>query len=391
MVIYAYYPVDPRTRREVEILRENGAHVHVICLRNNNENKHEKRDSVNVHRIPMKKRKSEGKGYLMYFFTYLAFLFLSTVLLALLFIKNRYNVVHVHSMPDHLVFCTLFPKLFGAKIILDLHELTPEVFVAKFDISGDSRKKAVAESIEKKSLNYADLVITTNNRRKDILVQRTGKQDVIVVMNLPKNEIFAERDMADFIEENQLGSSFIVFYVGGLNPQRELDVALKAIGYAQDRIPNIRFIFGGSGEEDYIAFLHNEIRDLDIEDKVLYLGFIPQEDILNYVILSNVTISTYKPNPNADLALPTKVFEYMVVPKPVILADLPYMSEELGSLVLLYESGDYKSLGDRIVNIYENEDNAVKRAEDSKKLLFEKYNIEGNEKDLVENYNMLIA
>ena len=37
MVVYSYYPMDQRVRREAETLKENGAHVHVICLRNDYE------------------------------------------------------------------------------------------------------------------------------------------------------------------------------------------------------------------------------------------------------------------------------------------------------------------------------------------------------------------
>jgi hypothetical protein len=36
-------------------------------------------------------------------------------------LTRRYDLVHVHNMPDVLVFGATVPKLLGARVILDLH------------------------------------------------------------------------------------------------------------------------------------------------------------------------------------------------------------------------------------------------------------------------------
>lgn len=389
MVVYSYYPMDQRVRREAEVLKENGAAVHVICLRNENETRFEVHNEIMIYRVPQQIRR-KGK-YLLYFLRYFIFLFFSSVLLTRLFIRNRYNAVHVNSIPDYEVFCAIVPKLFGAKIILDLHELTPEVFATKFNITLDSKRVDIAKFIEKVSVRFADLVITTNYLHRSIIMERTKKKEVTIVMNLPKRDIFRSRDMADFIEENNLTGSFIVSYVGGLNPERELDVVLKAIKYSKKRIPNIILILCGTGERDYISFLNNLIAKLNLEKNVLYLEFIPLDDILNYSKISNVTLCPYKSNPNLDVALSTKVFEYLLIPKPVIVAELSLMSKEFKDLVLFYKSSDYKSLGYKIIEIYENEDVFKEMANKAQKILFEKYNPEKNEKNLVKLYINLIT
>ena len=43
-------------------------------------------------------------------------------MLALRSLTRRYDLVHVHNMPDILVFAALVPKVFGAKVVLDLHD-----------------------------------------------------------------------------------------------------------------------------------------------------------------------------------------------------------------------------------------------------------------------------
>ena len=50
----------------------------------------------------------------------------------------KYDVIHIHSVPDPLVFTAFLPKLVGAKIILDIHDLLPELYASKFGVSLNS-------------------------------------------------------------------------------------------------------------------------------------------------------------------------------------------------------------------------------------------------------------
>jgi glycosyltransferase involved in cell wall biosynthesis len=388
MVVYSYYPKDQRVRREAETLKEDGANVHVICLRNENEMRFDIHNKISIYRIPLERRRN--KSYLAYFLRYFLFLFLSTALLTRLFIKYKYKVVHIHSIPDYEVFCAFVPKLFGAKIILDLHESLPEVLATKFDLSMDSKKVYVAKIVEKASVRFADLAISTSDIRKKILKERTQKKDVAVIMNLPKRDIFKRRDMTEFIKENGLEESFIVSYMGGLNPERELEVVIEAIKYIEKKISNIAFIFCGTGEREYIATLRNLIKDLNLEKKVLFMGYVPQEDVLNYVAVSNVSLSPYKIHPNLNPVGSTKVFEYLLVPKPVIVADYSGNREEFEDLGLFYKSSDHKSLGEKIFEVYENEEEFKKMARRAQEVIFKRYNPKKNEEKLLGIYKNLL-
>ena len=168
-------------------------------------------------------------------------------------------------------------------------------------------------------------------------------------------------------------------------------VVIKSIKYVEKKVSNISFIFCGTGEKGYIVTLQNLIADLNLEEKVLFIGYVPQDDVLSYVALSNVSLCPYKFNLNLDVVLSTKVFEYLLIPKPVIVANFSAMRKEFKDLVLFYRSGDYKSLGEKILEVYENEEELKKMALRAQEVLFKRYDPKRNEERLVEIYRNLIV
>jgi hypothetical protein len=109
VVLYSYYPSDARPRREAEALVKAGMEVELICLREHpSEPKHENVNGVMVKRVPIRRRRDSKLTYVM---QYGSFIMLSMVTLGWRALRKRYDLVHVHNMPDVLVFSGLVPKL----------------------------------------------------------------------------------------------------------------------------------------------------------------------------------------------------------------------------------------------------------------------------------------
>ncbi len=127
MVVHAYYPLgEIRVEREALVLKDHGLHVDVNCLKGPRRPAIGLVDGIPVYRLPVRRRR--GSGFIIQLLEYLTFLVLSSFHLSRLHLQNRYDVVQVHNLPDFLVFVALIPKLTGAKIVLDLHDLMPESF-----------------------------------------------------------------------------------------------------------------------------------------------------------------------------------------------------------------------------------------------------------------------
>jgi hypothetical protein len=63
---------------------------------------------------------------------------LAGIKLTRLFLQKRYEVIQVHNLPDFLVFCAVFPKIAGARVILDIHDVSPEFFANRAGRALDS-------------------------------------------------------------------------------------------------------------------------------------------------------------------------------------------------------------------------------------------------------------
>ena len=123
VVLYSYYLSDPRPQRETEALAEAGMEADVICLRRDrSEPAFERVNGVNIHRVALTHQRGGHSGYIL---RYGYFFLCAFWRLTIWSLRGNLKLVHVHNMPDFLVFAGLVPRLRGARIILDLHDPMP--------------------------------------------------------------------------------------------------------------------------------------------------------------------------------------------------------------------------------------------------------------------------
>ena len=194
MIVHAYYLKDARVRRYAELLAADGHEVEVICLREGNEAKTANHQGVLIHRIGLARIRG---GRLSYVFEYLsAFVRFFAKLNRLSLGGRRFDILHIHNMPDFLVFCAIFQKMFGAKVVLDVHDLMSEVYQSKYALQADHWLPRALRFEERVCARFASAVITANHDFADILAARSvPEQKVTVVMNAANEQFFlSDRD-----------------------------------------------------------------------------------------------------------------------------------------------------------------------------------------------------
>ena len=130
MVAYTHYESDPRVRREAETLAERGDEVTVWCLQSEGTQAFDRIEGVDVRRIAISRYRG-GKA-LAYVGSYLQFFAMSAANMSVQHRRAAFDIVHIHTMPDFMVFTAIWPRLTGAKVILDMHDLMPDLYAVKF-------------------------------------------------------------------------------------------------------------------------------------------------------------------------------------------------------------------------------------------------------------------
>ena len=349
MVVFSRYPADTRVRREAEALVQSGMSVDVICIKNPEELSYEEFNRVCVHRINISHKRT---GLLQYGWEYGYFIVAAALKLSSLFIKKRFDLVHVHNMPEILVFSALLPKMAGAKIVLDLHDPMPELYATKFGRSFMHPAIRVLKRLEKISIGFADLVLTPNISFRNLFMSRGCPQSKIhIVMNSPVESIYEEKNIDARFLEPVAAKSFRVMYNGYITEHNGLDVAIKAVALLKDRIPNI--ILNVYGEGNFTDYCLEFAKDQGLNDSFKFHGLVSPEVITAAIHTSHVGVVPNRANPFTSLNFPTRIFEFLIQEKPVIAPKTQgikdYFDEDT---IHFFDPGNPESLAEKLMEIH---------------------------------------
>ena len=348
MVAHQYYYRDPRVRRYAEALAKDGVRVDVICPRDPKRPKSEYHNNIRIITVPLR-RNYKGKGN--YISEYLLSFFFYFIKVSILFFRNRYQVIHVHSIPDFLIFTAFFPKIFGAKLILDIKDLMPEVFISKYKVDEKSRIFNILKFQERLSAMFAHTVITANSNFKNNLIKRgITFREITVVNNIADTNIFNRAKFRKHsTEKNQ---HFTLIYPGTVAPRYGLDVAIRALPFLTKKIPNLKLIIIGT-EVEFTKDLRKLGDELNVSGYIQFVPTLPIEEIPGQIIQADVGIYTAISDPHIDIATPTKVIEYAIMGIPIVASRLKILEDLFDpSSIMFFESGNVEEFSNCIVELY---------------------------------------
>ncbi|MFI5250972.1 MAG: glycosyltransferase family 4 protein [Bacteroidota bacterium] len=354
MVRHGYLPQDPRVRKEALALVEAGHEVVIVCSRDAGECSKESWKDIEIHRLSIQHIR---KGIFRYLYEYTAFFLLAFFKVTRLHHKKKFQVIQVNTMPDFLVFVGLIPRIDGAKIIIDMHELMPEFFASKFHFSSSKIIIDIIRIVEKISMKFADEIIAPSELRKKLIVSRpVNPEKITVVYNSPDEEVF------DYKRVNHPSDTEEIIDIiahGTIIKLYGFQVLIKALPHVITRYPALKVAVIGSGE--YLDELKAMAAGLHMENNVNFPGRLPLESLPAIIKKSKICVISILRDEFTDYAAPNKLFEYIAMRSPVVCTDLKGIREYVDdSQVLYFQSGNENDLAEKIVFLLTN---AVKRLE----------------------------
>jgi glycosyltransferase involved in cell wall biosynthesis len=343
LVVLSSYPFDPRPRRTADALMRQGMSVDYICLADGKAPWREKTNGINVFRVPINHQRG---GKLGYAYQYLAFILASAAILAARSQRHRYDLVFVNNMPDILVASALLPKIFGAKVILDLHDPMPELMMTIFGKDPGSKSVRLLRFLEKWSAARADRVLVPNVACRRLLATRSCPEDKIaVMMNSPDESIFPFRPACSKPASN---GPFVVMYHGTLVERNGLDIAIDAFACLRKKLPMAQLHIYGKATP-FLERIMQSVRDMDLQQNVIHFGQKPLEQIVDAIDACDVGLIPNRHNAFTHINTPTRIFEYLARGKPVIAPRTAGIQDYFDAdSLLFFEAGNAEELARQI-------------------------------------------
>jgi glycosyltransferase involved in cell wall biosynthesis len=320
-ITFDWYPFDPRVRRLAEAAVDAGNEMDVLCLRQAHEKPYEVCNGVQIYRMPMDR--GFGRSLPITVLNWCWFLLLAGAVVTWLHIKRAYDVIHVHNMPDFLVFSALLPRLLGARIILDVQDVSPELMSAK----AKGRLRGIVTRLacwqEHLSAAFAHHVVTVGKPFERLLLQRgIPSEKITLILNSADPKLFPpSRQVYPRPGSEEKDAPFIMMYHGTLTERNGLDIAVRALAQACQTIPQLRLDIQGRGE--HLPILKQLADELGVSDKMIFTDPCPSENIVDFVVHGDLGIVPYRRDGFMDLVLPTKTYEFAWMRRPMIASDTP--------------------------------------------------------------------
>ena len=381
MVAYSFYEGDNRVRRYAETLAKRGDRVDVFSLRQKGQPARGIVNGVRVFRI--QRRVVNEKTKFSYLGRLLLFFMRSMAFLSVEQMKERYDLVHVHSVPDFEVFAAILPKLTGSKIILDIHDLVPEFYLSKFQSSTRSLTFRLLTRVERMSAWFSDHVIAANHIWEKRLRERSVKDSkCTTILNFPDTEIFKARG------RTRTDNRFIILYPGTLNYHQGIDIAIRALALIKDQAPEVEFHIYGAG--DQLNSLRELVEELGLEDRVFLKGTKALHDIASVIENADLGVVPKRKNSFGNEAFSTKILEFMSLGVPVVVPDTAidrYYFDD--SVVKFFHANDERSLADAILLMIKNPELRRKYTRNASEFVL-KYSWDVNKSTYLDLVNSLV-
>jgi glycosyltransferase involved in cell wall biosynthesis len=314
------FPQDIRVRREAYALATAGYQVTVICPRAPGQSIRQSVNGVRVYRYPAP---PPADGFLGYVFEYGYAMFASVVLSLLVFLGGGFDVIHAHNPPDTFVFIAILYRLFGKPFVYDHHDLSPEMYRARFPDGANRVMYRILVSLEKLTCRWANHVIVTNQSYKRIAMDRgrVPEHRITVVRNGPERSYLSAPGEPD-PELRQMGKR-IIGYVGLMGHQDGVDYLLRALHHLLHDLGRVDFYSILIGGGDNWIRLKALAQRLGLDNYVRFPGFVYGDNLRRYLLAADICVDATPSNAYSDRSTMFKLMEYMSLGKPSVVFDLP--------------------------------------------------------------------
>jgi glycosyltransferase involved in cell wall biosynthesis len=324
---------DTRVRRQVSALDAAGHEVRVLCA--SAYSKDSQYLGARVQRTWTRRVKAGTMRRRLFEYAFFsAEAFWRVVWLSL---SYRPQVVQIANMPDFLVAAALPARwLCGAGLLLDMHDLMPELLASKAKSGG-----VIGRFIrwqEHLGIRLADKVMTVNGICAARLQSRHPARQVAVIPNAPDARTFPRLD-----PRQRDGGAIRIGYHGTVAKRFGVSTLVAAVAELhRGGLPLALEIWGGGDDLDEVRSLASQ---LGIGAVTTLHGQVRVDVLVEGLKGIDLSVVPYEADAYMAIAYSTKAFELAQMGIPMVVSDLPGIREQFSADAALFvPAGDPGSL-----------------------------------------------
>jgi glycosyltransferase involved in cell wall biosynthesis len=252
-----------------------------------------------------------------------------------IFSKSASDIIKKFGI-EIVIFANLFPPYLVSRSIpkellsvVDLVDHYPTV--AAENVPGIIPKRLVNYTFShmmKSIIGNSDSTVACSYKLADY-AKALGAKDVHRIPNGVEEYFFADYQTEGTLIRQKLGireSDLSICFVGNVEYWLSMGEFMDALYMVKKKITkNIKFyIVGGKLTTNYVGQIENKVRELNLGENVIQVGFVPHSDVPKYIAASDICVSPKNPqDPVSYYSSPVKVWEYLAQEKPVISTPVP--------------------------------------------------------------------
>lgn len=255
--------------------------------------------------------------------------------------KNRYHVINTHFAVPSGPLGYILGKMFRIPNVLSLHG--GDIYDPSKKLS--PHKSVIFSRVVKFILNRADRIVAQSSNTRDNTIKYYNPSKEVAIIPLAFHPPAINKS-----SRSKLGldkDSFYFITVGRLIKRKSIGTMLQALAGISNK--KIRLLIVGDGPE--MDYLKDTAKNLDLNDRVKFSGYINDEDKYSYLYNSDVFISS-----SLHEGFGIVFMEAMYIGLPIICTNhggqVDFLKDNLNAL--LFDVGDVESCKKNMLKIYKD-------------------------------------
>jgi len=330
-------PFDRRVWLEATTLARAGYRVSVICPKARGFTRSfEVLEDVHIHRYGLPVDAQGALGFVAEFLWCFVRTAMKTIRVAV--VGRGFDVLHVCNPPETYWPLGRFWKRLGRRFLFDHHDLSPEMFQAKFG-SGHGAAVAGLRWLERKTFQSADL--RGGVPPDDVYVVRSGP-DLERLSRYPPDPAWRK------------GRRHLIAYLGEICNQDGVDHLIRAVKLLRDELgrDDIHCVLVGGGPHQPSIKAYAE--EIGVADLCTFTGRVSDEDLCRILSSADVGVDPDPKNDWSDKSTMNKVMEYQYFGLPIVGYDLTENRVSAGPAGLFATPNREAELADRIAELLDD-------------------------------------